>query len=135
MPLGFGDEPAFPLEGRAPNQPTEVKPVRRDRVVAVPQRCRAPVLLATALLTVVGCSESTAPTSAAGSTAVTVAANGRIDATMLDEPTVPTAGNAPTGAQPQLAVDPVQLADDLVADEQALRDPSTPEAVLSAAAR
>ena len=32
------------------------------------------------------------------------------------------------GAQPKLSSDPVQLADDLVADEQALRDPSTSEA-------
>jgi membrane-bound lytic murein transglycosylase B len=137
MPLGFGDEPAFPLEGRAPRQPTEVKPVRRNRVVAVPQRCRAPVALATALLTLVGCSEPASPgsTSVAGSTSMTVTANGRTDATMMDEPTVPTAGNAPAGAQPRLAVDPAQLADDLVADEQALRDPSAPEAVLTAAAR
>src|SRR6185312_7569004 len=35
----------------------------------------------------------------------------------------------------KLAPDPVQLADDLVADEQALRDPSIPEAALDAAAR
>jgi len=38
------------------------------------------------------------------------------------------------GAQPQLASDPAQLADDLVADERALRDPSTAEAALVAAA-
>ena len=63
------------------------------------------------------------------------AANGRVGATMMDDSTVATAGDGPAGAQPQLAVDPVQLADDLVADEQALRDPSTPEAVLVAAAR
>jgi membrane-bound lytic murein transglycosylase B len=66
---------------------------------------------------------------------MTVAANGRMDATMLDEPAVPTAGNVPAGAQPRLAADPAQLADDLVADEQALRDPSAPESVLAAAAR
>jgi membrane-bound lytic murein transglycosylase B len=41
----------------------------------------------------------------------------------------------PSGAQPVLASDPAQLADDLVVDEQALRDPSTPEAKLQAAAR
>jgi soluble lytic murein transglycosylase-like protein len=74
------------------------------------------------------------PTPAA-STAMTVAANGRVDATMMDEPTVPAPGNAPTGAQPRLAADPAQLADDLVADEQALRDPGASEAVLAAAAR
>lgn len=38
-------------------------------------------------------------------------------------------------AQPRLASEPAQLADDLVADEQALRDPSLPEPVLLAAAR
>lgn len=41
----------------------------------------------------------------------------------------------PAGAQPRLATDPAQLADDLVADERALRDPSTPDAVLTQAAR
>lgn len=54
---------------------------------------------------------------------------------MLDEPTVPTAGSSAAGAQPRLAADPAQLADDLVADEQALRDRSTAEAALTAAAR
>ena len=38
-------------------------------------------------------------------------------------------------APPRLASDPAQLADDLVADERALRDPSSPEAVLVDAAR
>jgi membrane-bound lytic murein transglycosylase B len=54
---------------------------------------------------------------------------------MLDEPAVPGAGNTPAGAQPQLAADPAQLADDLVADEQALRGGSTADATLAAAAR
>ena len=49
--------------------------------------------------------------------------------TLLDETT------EPVGAQPGVSSDPAQLADDLVADEQALRDPSTPEAELQAAAR
>jgi membrane-bound lytic murein transglycosylase B len=53
---------------------------------------------------------------------------------MLDETTA-AAGNTPAGAQPRLASDPSQLADDLVADEQALRDPSTAEPALAAAAR
>lgn len=42
---------------------------------------------------------------------------------------------APAGAQPRLAPDPDRLARDLVADERALRDPSTPEAALTQAAR
>jgi membrane-bound lytic murein transglycosylase B len=54
---------------------------------------------------------------------------------MLDEPTVAAEASTPAGAQPQLAADPAQLADDLVADEQALRDPSTAEEALVAAAR
>lgn len=41
----------------------------------------------------------------------------------------------PAGAQPQLSSDPAQLADDLVADEEALRNGSTAEAALAAAAR
>jgi hypothetical protein len=40
----------------------------------------------------------------------------------------------PKGAQPPLASDPVQLADDLVADENALRDPGTPGPAMAAAA-
>jgi membrane-bound lytic murein transglycosylase B len=52
---------------------------------------------------------------------------GPTPATMLDEQT--------TGAQPKLAADPAQLADDLVSDEQALRDPSSSEAALLSAAR
>lgn len=48
--------------------------------------------------------------------------------TLLDE-------TVPAGAQPRLSPDPAQLADDLVADEQTLRNPSTPEAGLREAAR
>jgi soluble lytic murein transglycosylase-like protein len=47
---------------------------------------------------------------------------------------LPDAPSTPGGAQPRLASDPAQLADDLVADEHALRDPSTGEAALVAAA-
>jgi membrane-bound lytic murein transglycosylase B len=111
--------------------------MRRDRAVAARQQCRASVVLAAVVFAVLGCSESTPPLtpSVAGSTPTTVAATGRPGATMLDDTTVAAAGDGPAGAQPQLAADPMQLADDLVADEQALRDPSTPEAGLVAAAR
>lgn len=44
-------------------------------------------------------------------------------------------GPVVAGAQPRLAAEPAQIADDLVADELALRDPATPEAALTAAAR
>ncbi len=66
---------------------------------------------------------------------MTMPANGPLGPIMMDDSTVATEGERPVGAQPRLAEDPVQLADDLVADEQALRDPATPEAVLAAAAR
>jgi membrane-bound lytic murein transglycosylase B len=42
------------------------------------------------------------------------------------------APSPPLGAQPALATDPAQLADDLVADERALRDPSTPDPTAAA---
>ena len=94
-------------------------------------------MLATIVFAVMGCSGVTPPTTttpAADSTPVTVAGDGRVGAILMDDPKPPPAGDDPTGAQPQLAADPVQLADDLVADEQALRDPSTPEPALAAAA-
>jgi membrane-bound lytic murein transglycosylase B len=73
-----------------------------------------------------GCTEPTAPPTTktvAGSTAVALPATGSVRAAVI-----------PAGAQPQLASDPAQLADDLVADELALRDASTPEAALVTAA-
>jgi membrane-bound lytic murein transglycosylase B len=54
---------------------------------------------------------------------------------MMDEATASGASAESAGAQPKLSPDPAQLADDLVADEQALRDPTIPEAALDAAAR
>ena len=54
---------------------------------------------------------------------------------MTDQTTSPNAATTAAGAQPKISSDPAQLADDLVADERALRDPSTPEPVLTAAAR
>ena len=74
-------------------------------------------------------------TPATSPTTTTVPANGPVGTAMMDDSTVATAADGPAGAQPRLAVDPAQLADELVADEQALGDPSTPDAVLAAAAR
>ncbi|HEY5840801.1 MAG TPA: lytic murein transglycosylase [Mycobacterium sp.] len=82
----------------------------------------APVILAAIALGLVGCTES-----AAVLTATTVAA--------APAPAAPDEATVPAGAQPVLASDSAQLADDLVADEQAVRDPATPEAALAAAAR
>jgi membrane-bound lytic murein transglycosylase B len=103
-----------------------------NRVVAAPLRRGAPLVLATIMFAVLGCSntESTAPP-----TAPTMAAPGPVGAAMMDEPKLTATASAPAGAQPRLASDPAQLADDLVADEQALRDPSAAEAALVAAAR
>ncbi len=53
----------------------------------------------------------------------------------MDLPTSPGPAAEPSGAQPKIATEPAQLADDLVADEQALRDPATPEPALTSAAR
>jgi membrane-bound lytic murein transglycosylase B len=103
--------------------------VRRNRVDLL--------VLTTTLFTLAGCSASTPQPitmTVAASTATTTAA-GPVTATMLDEPTTPDATSAPAGAQPRLAADPAKLADDLVADEQAVRDPSTTEPALVAAAR
>ena len=79
-----------------------------------------------------GCTHNTpAPTaSPAPTAAVSAAPSAPSTVAPLDDETA-----KPSGAQPVLASDPAQLADDLVADEQALRDPSTPEAALQAAAR
>jgi membrane-bound lytic murein transglycosylase B len=92
------------------------------------------VVLASILFALVGCSESSprpVTTEVAASTASSVPTTGSPDATMMDDPTTVAAA----GAQPRLATDPGQLADDLVADEQVIRNPSTPEAELGAAAR
>jgi membrane-bound lytic murein transglycosylase B len=93
-------------------------------------RCAAPLVLGAIMFAPVGCTGSTAPPTPAkaASTATTVAA------TPLASPTIAAAPGAPEGAQPRLASDPAQLADDLVADELALRNPSMAEAALVAAA-
>ena len=81
-----------------------------------------PLLVVTILFALVGCSESTRPSTTPTATAT---------ATTL---TPPQPLRASDPAQWRLASDPAHLVDDLVADEQALRDPSS-EAVLMAAAR
>ena len=86
------------------------------RVRAIP--CAMPLVLGAIVFALVGSAEPTA-----------AAATGLASTTMLAD-----APSTPDGAQPRLASDPAQLADDLVADERALRDPSTGEAALMAAA-
>jgi hypothetical protein len=84
-------------------------------------RRATPLLVVTIMFALVGCSESTRPSTTATATAITV------------PPAQPRPASDP--AQPRLASDPAHLADDLVTDEQALRDPSASEAVLMAATR
>jgi hypothetical protein len=89
--------------------------------------CSVPALFVAVTCALVACSESTR------SSNFTAAA----DASSAESAWVPSTTTAalPPPAQPRLAADPVQLADDLVADEQAIRDPMASEAGRVAAAR
>ncbi len=87
-------------------------------------------LLAVAMmLALASCSQQT--TSSTTPTASAPAATPSATLTAMPSPVATTL----PPAQPRLASDPAQLADDLVADEQALRDPSSSEAVLTESAR
>jgi len=92
----------------------------------------APFVLGTIMAALVGCAGPTAPPTATGLTASTPTT--ATAAALASTTTVAAAPGAPEGAQPPLASDPTRLADDLVADELALREPSTAEAALAAAA-
>jgi membrane-bound lytic murein transglycosylase B len=108
--------------------------VRRDRVVAARRQRGATLVLVAILFAGVGCSGSTPAITPSVAGPAATKPTAPLPATMMDDSTVATAADGQAGAQPQLALDPVQLADDLVADENALRDPSTPETALAAAA-
>jgi hypothetical protein len=103
---------------------SEVITVSRNRAVAGVSVAAGVVVFA-----LVGCAP-TPPRIAAGPAASTVAATPLTPATRM----VPADAGTPGGAQPGLASDPAQVADDLVADERALRDPGTAEPALQAAA-
>src|SRR5690242_7079237 len=89
---------------------------------------RCTTLIVTTVLALVACAESpTPPTTPTTSTAPT---------STQAPSTAPSPAALPRPpAQPRLASSPEQLADDLVADERVLRDPSSSEAVLAEAAR
>ncbi|OBH52476.1 lytic transglycosylase [Mycobacterium mantenii] len=94
-------------------------------------RRTAPLVVGAIMFALVACSASH-PSTATGPSPTT-----RPAAPPHPPPTtrmVPADAGTPGGAQPRLASDPAQLADDLVADERALRDPGTPEPALTAAA-
>jgi hypothetical protein len=88
------------------------------------RRRHAALVVATSMCVLVGCTHS-GPSTPPSATTVTAPAN--VPAQTMDETTSPDAATTAAGAQPKISSDPAQVADDLVADEQALRDPSTPE--------
>ncbi|MBV8785304.1 MAG: transglycosylase SLT domain-containing protein [Mycobacterium sp.] len=85
------------------------------------------VAVGAVIFALVGCAPT--PPHRAARSATTVATPSTATTRM-----VPADAGKPAGAQPGLASDPAQVADDLVADEHALRDPGTPEPELEAAA-
>jgi hypothetical protein len=92
-----------------------------------------PLLVVTMILfALVGGSESTRPSTTPTATATTTTLPSR-QQMLASKPAKPRLASDPV--QWRLASDPAHLADDLVADQQALRDPSSSEAVLLAAAR
>ncbi|WP_167108282.1 transglycosylase SLT domain-containing protein [Mycobacterium sp. DL592] len=85
-------------------------------------RVVAPLAAAAMAFTLLSCgSAPTTPLASSDTGATTATATPAAPATLV-------------GAQPQLAADPTQIGADLIADERALRDPSTPEDALAAAA-
>jgi transglycosylase-like protein with SLT domain len=78
---------------------------------------RAVGVLGAIVVALSGCAHSTMPPATRAATASTAAIAA---ATPLATKTLAAAPSLPRGAQPQLAPDPAQLADDLVADERAL---------------
>lgn len=90
------------------------------------RRFGAQLVLAAIAVVLAGCTQNTP---SAAPPATSAAASPPAPVTLLDQTT------DPVGAQPRLAADPAQLADDLVADEQTLRDPSASDSALQSAAR
>jgi hypothetical protein len=88
-------------------------------------RCSATLLIVISAFAPVACSESTRLPIASTSTRLPIAST---------SPAAPSPVATTLRAQPALASDPAVLAGDLSADERALRDPSSSEAVLAAAA-
>lgn len=101
---------------------TDVITVSRDRRAA-------PLVVSAIVFALAGCS-APHPTATTGPTTSAHAAAPPAPTTHM----VPADAGTPGGAQPRLASDPAQLADDLVADERALRDPGTAEHAMTAAA-
>lgn len=92
-------------------------------------RRTAPLVVGAIACALTGCSAAH-PSAATGPTTATRMAAPPVLTTRM----VPADTGTTGGAQPRLASDPAQLADDLVADERALRDPGTSDPALTAAA-
>ena len=90
-------------------------------------RCGGTLLVVAIMCTLVGCSGS--------SRSLTASTSGVAPSTTSTATSAAAAAATLVPAQPRLAADPARLAGDLVADEWALRDRSSSEAVLAAAAR
>lgn len=93
---------------------------------AVPTHIVATFVL---LITLAGCAETPTPTATQAPSSTASPAQTSTAAS------TPPAPPSPTTAQPRLAPDPAQVADDLVADERTLRNPSSAPATVNTAAR
>ncbi len=89
------------------------------------------LLVAAMAFALAACAESTTSSTAPSSTA----ASSTVPPAAAPDATPSPVSTTLPPLQPRLASEPAQLADDLVADERALRDPSSSEAVLGEAAR
>jgi hypothetical protein len=103
--------------------------LRQWKITVSRDRGTASLFAGALVFALVGCSASHPTAVSAPTTAARAAAPPPAPTRML-----PADAGTPGGAQPRLAADPAQLADDLVADERALRDPGTPDPALTAAA-
>ncbi len=95
---------------------------------------RIPIAMAILGIAMAGCQRpatpatAPAPPSASGAVAISSAISSAVAAPVIKM-------DETAGAQPKLASDPAQIGADLIADEQAIRDPATPGPALVAAAR
>lgn len=107
------------------------------RTIPIPARRATKSTAILALVTaiafgLVGCAEATGPSTSASSSEDAAAL---APAQPLVTSLPPQQPHIPEPAQPRLASDPALLADDLVADEETLRDLASSEAAMTAAAR
>ena len=108
-------------------------PVRARRAT---KSTAIPALIATITVGLAGCTEASGPstsTGVSGDPTTLAPAQPLVTSHLPQQPHLAEPAAEP--AQPRLASDPALLADDLVADEETLRDPGSSEAAQAAAAR